>query len=388
MHDTTGTYLASDAMNTPTENITHTTKHVRFAEFFCGIGLIREAVEPLGWECVFANDINTNKTIIYEQRFGREHLTVDDIYNLTTEHIPTEVDAMTASFPCVDLSLAGNRAGLAGTQSGTIWPFMDLLTEQCQHRTPPSYLLLENVVGFLTSKGGQDLKAVCERVASLGYKIDILLVDARWFVPQSRPRVFVAGIQPEHLPAGTSEADIMQPSKVRPFGIRAFQSTYPGLPFVDLPVPAPPDGTSLTLLSVLEILDPGDRRWWPDSKTNKLIDEMTARNRTRVNILTSGQKGGVAAMYRRTRNGRTVGEVRDDMIAGCLRPPRGGSSVQFLMDCRSGRPRVRPLTGVEYGRLQGTVGFPVNVSDRQAQIGYGDAVCVPAVRWLIQNIFG
>ena len=32
---------------------------------------------------------------------------------------------------------------------------------------------------------------------------------------------------------------------------------------------------------------------------------------------------------------RTVGEVRDDEIANCLRTPQGGGSVQFLVDCRS-----------------------------------------------------
>ena len=36
-----------------------------FAEFFAGIGLVREAVEPLGWHCVFANDIAPDKAEMY-----------------------------------------------------------------------------------------------------------------------------------------------------------------------------------------------------------------------------------------------------------------------------------------------------------------------------------
>ena len=92
-------------------------------------------------------------------------------------------------------------------------------------------------------------------------------------------------------------------------------------------------------------------------------------------------------MYRRRRNGRTVGELRPDRLAGCLRTPQGGSSVQFLVDCRSGAPRIRPLTGREYARLQGADSFPIEVNDRQARLGFGDAVCVQAVRWLVQHAF-
>ena len=93
-------------------------------------------------------------------------------------------------------------------------------------------------------------------------------------------------------------------------------------------------------------------------------------------------------MFRRVRSGRAVGEVRVDGIAGCLRTPLGGSSVQFLIDARDGSPRVRRMTAREYARLQGAGDFPIEVSERQAMYGFGDAVCVPAVRWLVQHAIG
>ena len=128
----------------------------RFAEFFAGIGLVREAIEPLGWECAFANDIAPVKAEMYTARFGAEHLRVDDINNLTLGDIPDELDLLTASFPCIDLSLAGNRNGLAGPHSGAIWPFLDLVGEISCARSTPAALLLENVTGLLTSHGGAD----------------------------------------------------------------------------------------------------------------------------------------------------------------------------------------------------------------------------------------
>ncbi len=358
----------------------------RFAEFFAGIGLVREAIEPLGWRCVFANDIAPRKEEMYRQRFGDEHFLLGDIHDLGVGDLPPRLDLVTASFPCIDLSLAGNRAGLAGRHSGTIWPFLEIVTALCIQRTPPSAVLLENVTGFLTSRGGADLADVCRRLAAVHYVIDVLFVDARWFRPQSRPRLFVVARQREDGSPWSRPGS--QPSRLRPAAVRRFEAAHPDLPFVDLPMPAPPDETPGTLASILENLPPDDARWWPEDRAAALVTRMAPRNRRRVDELLAGERDGVATMFRRRRNGRTVGELRPDRLAGCLRTPQGGSSVQFLVDCRSGATRIRPLTGREYARLQGADSFPIEVNDRQARLGFGDAVCVQAVRWLVRHAFG
>ena len=357
----------------------------RFAEFFAGIGLVREALEPLGWECAFANDIAEGKAEMYRERFGADDLVVDDINELTIRDVPDDVELMSASFPCIDLSLAGNRAGLAGEHSGAIWPFLDLVEAQCARDAAPEALLLENVTGFLTSHGGRDLSEVCERVAALGYSLDLAVVDARWFTPQSRPRLFVMAVrQHENLPWHPATDQV---SRIRTRGVRRFQAAHRHLPFIELEIPAPPERARETLASVLQDVDPDDERWWPAEQTAAMLASMAPTHRERVDALLEAKRGGVATLFRRRRRGKTVGEVRGDKIAGCLRTPQGGSSVQFLVDCRGGEPRIRPLTGREYARLQGATGFPINVGDRQAQMGFGDAVCVPAVTWLARHAF-
>ena len=360
-----------------------------FAEFFAGIGLVREAIEPLGWKCVFANDIAPRKAKMYGVRFGLRDFVVDDIRCVKAQALPAEIDLVTASFPCIDLSLAGNRAGLAGEHSGTIWPFLALLEARHQRGSHPTAVLLENVTGFLSSHGGRDLAGVCHTLANLGYGIDLVMVNARWFTPQSRPRLFVLAARTDR--ANYARADVSGPSRsvscIRPRGIRLFQSANADLPFVDLPLPEPPQEATHTLSSQLEHLAPDDERWWPDDQTATLLRNMATIHRRRVHELLAGQRDGVATMFRRRRHGHTVGEVRNDRIAGCLRTPQGGSSVQFLVDCRTGKPRIRPLTGREYARLQGAPQFPIRVGDRQARMGFGDAVCVPAVRWLVGHAF-
>ncbi len=355
----------------------------QFAEFFAGIGLVREAIEPLGWDCAFANDIAEDKAEMYRERFGGEHLVVDDISNLTLDDLPDHLDLLTASFPCIDLSLAGNRRGLAGEHSGTVWPFLDLTTALARERTAPSAVLLENVTGFVTSHGGQDLAAVCERLGELGYLLDLLVVDAKWFVPQSRPRLFVVALQ--RGIAGDEFPPTDEVTRLRNVAIRRFQDAHRNLPFVEFPLPEPPQRSTTRLIDILDDVPANHGSWWSTEQVNALA--MHERHAARVQELLQGQRDGVATMYRRVRNGRTVGEVRSDRIAGCLRTAVGGSSVQFLVDCRSGRPRVRPLTGREYARLQGAGEFPINVGRRQAQNGFGDAVCVPALRWLVDHAF-
>ena len=358
----------------------------RFAEFFAGIGLVREAIQPLGWECAFANDIAPEKAEMYTARFGREDLLVADVNDLTLANLPDSLELLTASFPCIDLSLAGNRRGLAGEHSGAIWPFLDLTEAICAQRSTPSALLFENVTGLLTSHGGQDLRDICTRVGSLGYLLDIVVVDARWFVPQSRPRLFVVAVREDLLEAPLSPTDQITP--LRPPAVRRFQSAHSDLPLAELSMPATPTKRRGTLKSILEDVPADAPDWWPQQRVDAMINSMMPAHRARVDELVDGARGGVATMFRRVRKGRTVGEVRADRLAGCLRTPQGGSSVQFLFDCRSGAIRIRPLTAREYARLQGAGGFPIRVGQRQAKLGFGDAVCVPAVRWLVDHALG
>src|SRR5688572_10457858 len=99
----------------------------KVAEFFAGIGLMRLGLENAGWSVVFANDIDPDKAAIYKGHFGSsDEFVLTDIHKLRSVDVP-DVSLATASFPCNDLSLAGARRGLAGTQSSAFWGFIDVL---------------------------------------------------------------------------------------------------------------------------------------------------------------------------------------------------------------------------------------------------------------------
>jgi DNA (cytosine-5)-methyltransferase 1 len=100
----------------------------RVAEFFAGIGLVRMALEQEGCKVVFSNDISPKKQAIYAENFDPSAFVCSDIRDLCGGDVP-DVEIATASFPCTDLSLAGNRAGLAGSESSTLLEFLRILGE-------------------------------------------------------------------------------------------------------------------------------------------------------------------------------------------------------------------------------------------------------------------
>src|SRR2546426_10849833 len=98
----------------------------RAAEFFAGIGLVRLALEQEGISVAWANDISTEKRELYAANFDATNYLVADIRRINGLDLP-HVEIAHASFPCTDLSVAGNRAGLKGNESGTFWEFARIL---------------------------------------------------------------------------------------------------------------------------------------------------------------------------------------------------------------------------------------------------------------------
>ena len=95
---------------------------MKFAEFFAGVGLVREGLSTDSWSCVWANDISEAKQKTYVDNYGNDHFVLADIWDIARDpsSVPSDTFLYTASFPCTDLSVAGARAGLAGEESGTL----------------------------------------------------------------------------------------------------------------------------------------------------------------------------------------------------------------------------------------------------------------------------
>jgi DNA (cytosine-5)-methyltransferase 1 len=349
----------------------------RIAEFFAGIGLVGAAAKSVDGAVAFANDIEPLKHALYKENFPDDPFTLGDIREIKGDEIP-DVELATASFPCTDLSLAGNRAGLAGPESGMFWEFSRVIAEMGNRA--PGAVLLENVPSFATSHGGQDLEDAIRELNELGYVCDLLLVNAAHFVPQSRPRLFVIGLR------GSWEETEPAPSPLRPAWLQRFCDQRPHLKIRLRDYPEP-SATAVTLAGVVERLGAEDERWWEPQRVRRFKTGMVKLQRERLDAMVRSRKLTWKTAYRRTRDGKSVWEMRPDEIAGCLRTARGGSSKQALVEAGGGELRVRWMTPREYARLQGVDdAFRLDaVSANQAFFGLGDAVCVPAVAWVLEN---
>ena len=348
-------------------------------EFFAGIGLARMGLESAGFRVAWANDYEPDKKVMYDAQFGSvgHSFALGDIGEVDASTLPRDAAVAWASSPCTDLSLAGGRAGLAGAQSGTFWHFIRILRELGESR--PQVVVLENVTGLATSHGGDDLSAAIRAFNDLGYSVDVLAMDARRFVPQSRPRLFLVG-------AANPPEDVAEPnSELRPdwlqwvYGDKSLRTHRAALP-------APPAPKLSGLGEMVEEMALNDERWWDRDRTEAFIASLSPLQRERVDALRRDPRVKYRTAYRRTRGGVAVWEVRADDISGCLRTARGGSSKQALVRLGNKRLQVRWMTPREYARLMGAGDYDLSATrTNQALFGFGDAVAVPAVSWLAEH---
>ncbi|HYD28091.1 DNA (cytosine-5-)-methyltransferase [Brevundimonas sp.] len=364
-----------------------------FYEFFAGGGMARAGLGE-GWTCLFANDFDARKGLAYQANWGTGgELTVGDIRGLEVGDMPGEPDLVWGSFPCQDLSLAGNGAGLGGERSGTFHAFMGIVSQLADQGRAPALVAVENVCGTLTSRGGKDFEAICRSFAEAGYRYGALVVNAGLFVPQSRPRLFVIGVRD-----GVGIApELLSPGPIEPFHTRAVRRAVAALPagigdrlvWLNLPTPA----RRLTTFADLIEDAPDSVAWHDQAETKRLLDLMSPVNAAKVEAARRAGRRMVGGVYRRTRvdaagDKAQRAEVRFDDVAGCLRTPAGGSSRQIILVVDGPRVRSRLISARETARLMGlpdSYVLPRNYSD--AYHLTGDGVAAPVVRHLARHLF-
>jgi DNA (cytosine-5)-methyltransferase 1 len=350
-----------------------------FLEFFAGAGLVRLALEP-EWRCVWANDISEKKAQVYRANFGEKEFRLGDVARVSADELPG-AELAWASFPCQDLSLAGWRRGISAPRSGTFWELWRLMGEMGPRR--PRLIVLENVVGLLY---GDNFTGLCEALAALGLRFGAMVIDAKWFLPQSRPRVFVVAVDESIDVSEKSGPEDSGPGK--PDGLRQAKDVLPEAlkqRWVWWRMPMP--GSSIAPIESMMQTNGAAPGWFEDAEVERLCGMMTAANRAKLDEAVAIGDRSIGFLYRRTREGRQRAEVRFDGVAGCLRTPEGGSSRQTVVVIERGRVRMRLLSAREAARLMGapdSFWLPDRYND--AYRAMGDGVAVPVVRWLSEEL--
>ena len=122
---------------------------------------------------------------------------VGDISIIDPHDLP-DMDLFTYSFPCQDLSVAGQRAGMikGQTRSGLLYECEKIIEVK-----RPKYLLLENVKNLVGKNFKSQFEEWLSYLETLGYTNYWQILNAKHYnVPQNRERVFVVSILGEHEP--------------------------------------------------------------------------------------------------------------------------------------------------------------------------------------------
>jgi DNA (cytosine-5)-methyltransferase 1 len=159
-----------------------------YGSLFAGIGGFCLGMERAGMRCAWRVEIEPNCCRVLSRHFPEDHLH-KDVRDFHAADGLVRPDVITFGSPCQDVSVAGRRAGLAGSRSGLFFDAVRIIGE-----FKPQVIVMENVPGLLSSNRGRDMGAVVGALGDLGFGLAWRVLDAQWFgVAQRRKRLFVVG---------------------------------------------------------------------------------------------------------------------------------------------------------------------------------------------------
>lgn len=175
---------------------------------FSGIGGFELGAHANGFATSMACEIEPNAQKVLREKFPDTELT-SDVSELTA--LP-KTFAVTAGFPCQNLSLVGDNSGIGGRDTKIVFDLFKLLQNSWDH----DWVVLENVPFMLWQKKGEAIRFVTETLRKIGYRWAYRVVDARAFgAPQRRRRVIIVASR-KHDPRGVLfSEDVLPPSWIQ-----------------------------------------------------------------------------------------------------------------------------------------------------------------------------
>lgn len=174
---------------------------INVIELFAGVGGFRIGLERASqrFKTIWNNqwEPSTKRqdaSMIYCHRFGSTGHSNVDIATVNINEIPS-AEILVGGFPCQDYSVATtlkHSGGIEGKKGVLWWEIHRILRD---HKTPPKYLILENVDRLLSSPAsqrGRDFAIILASLSDLGYTVEWRVVNAAEYgMPQRRRRTYM-----------------------------------------------------------------------------------------------------------------------------------------------------------------------------------------------------
>lgn len=403
---------------------------MKFISLFAGVGGFDLALENLGHQCVYANDIDKYCKVIYDKNFRKsldgnqnrgsqndtqaddgsrqglestEKQTINNSQGRNSQHsngqseqrapyydyrangldtrsitdVPTSEipnhDLLVGGFPCQAFSIAGKRRGFDDTRGTLFFEVARILKDK-----KTQHFILENVKGLLSHDNGNTFKTIIATLAELGYSIEWQVLNSKNFgVPQNRERVFIVG----HLGGETPRQIFPITESPRLHKESNTEGTQPS-----------EISTAITTTYRKGVHNGGETYVVPTlrSSDHKRSDNQTIVGTFRTHkdgqgfrAMKSGLAPTIPARARQDGSGQPI--IAKTVRSGGQGSPHGSKQN---WDSYEMNGNIRRLTPLECERLQG---FPDNwtegVSDTQRYKQMGNAVTVNVVYEVAKRAF-
>jgi len=165
---------------------------LKFIDLFCGIGGFHQAFASLGLKCVYASDYDKWARATYKANYGIEPF--GDITLLNPQDIP-DFDILCAGFPCQPFSIAGvskknslgEKHGFEDKKQGNL--FFEIVRIIQAKR--PKVMFLENVKNLKSHDKKRTWDVIRKNLTENNYYIFDKVIDAQYYAPQHRERIFI-----------------------------------------------------------------------------------------------------------------------------------------------------------------------------------------------------
>ncbi|KAL6760261.1 S-adenosyl-L-methionine-dependent methyltransferase [Haematococcus lacustris] len=165
---------------------------MRVASLFSGCGGLDLGLEQAGHQIIMQVESDPGAQQVLRRHFPGV-LLIPDVCGL--QSLPPDTELLAAGFPCVDVSRAGLRQGLAGDSSGLVRHVFRLLADSKAKHRPVPWVLLENVEALLDRCQGEEaaVQRIVDTLEFLGYSswAQRVVCTAGFGIPNRRKRVFL-----------------------------------------------------------------------------------------------------------------------------------------------------------------------------------------------------
>ena len=165
---------------------------LRLLDLFAGVGGMSHGFEEAGFDIAGAVEHDKKIGNSLQKNHKNTKVFIADIKNLEPAIVKAEIgaiDIIVGGPPCQGFSLKGKRLGLDDERNFLFREYIKYVDH-----FKPTYFVIENVSGIMSSNNGYFVNEILEEFKNIGYSINYGILNASDFgVPQNRKRAIFIG---------------------------------------------------------------------------------------------------------------------------------------------------------------------------------------------------